>query len=114
MYRVEVKLLAVVDLEIGCITYQRFTPRRDSYRKPLDCRLTARGLELEREHEILKAKKAGCLFVRKIAPAATCDLTCFANSGFERFQCPGVKEPAQEPCTPLMVGHSGGFQGACR
>ena len=74
-----------VDIEVACVTYQRFTPKRDSYRPPLSCKMTARGLELEREADILRAKKLGCLFVRKIAP--TCDLSCFVQSGFERFQC---------------------------
>ena len=46
-----------------------------------------RGLELELEERILRAKRLGCLFVRKMAP--TCDLRCFAASGFERFQCAG-------------------------
>ena len=79
------------DIDIGCVTYQRFTIRRgNGYRVPLACRTSAqRGLELEKEHEILRAKRMyGCLFVRKLAPS--CDLSCFVKSGFESFQCGGA------------------------
>ena len=83
-----------VDIDMGCVTYQRFTrartPReRSFYRAPLTCRTTRRGLELEREAEMLRVRReeyGGCLFARKFAGAG-CNLTCFAASGFERFQC---------------------------
>ena len=75
----------LVDIDIGCVTYQRFNRKRDGYRPPLACQRTARGLELEREAEILRAKALGCLFVRKMAPS--CDLRCLAASNFARFQC---------------------------
>ena len=75
----------------------------------LPCARTARGLELERESDILRVKRDhGCLFVRKVAP--TCDLTCFAKSGFSSFQCPGGREAdaraeamEQAPCKPVEV-----------
>lgn len=101
-----------VDLEVACVTYQRFNHKRDGYRPPLTCRTTARGLELEREFDILRAKSLGCLFVRKLAP--TCNLTCFANSGFETFQCPGHEMPkVEEPCKAVEAGATS-FSGACR
>ena len=79
-----------VDVDIGCITYQRFSAGKNSYRAPLACRNTsARGVvELEREHELLRVKApehGGCLFARKFSHA--CDLRCFVASGFVRFQC---------------------------
>ena len=78
------------DIDVGCVTYQRFTRARgEHYRVPLTCRRTAaRGLELEREADLLRAKQSahgGCLFARKFAP--TCDLSCLAATGFERFRC---------------------------
>ena len=77
--------LVAVHSSIGGVFVRRFNHKRDGYRPPLTCRTTARGLELEREEDILRARRLGCLFVRKIAP--TCNLTCFAKSGFESFQC---------------------------
>ena len=79
-----------VDIDIGCVTYQRFTRARgEHYRVPLTCRrTTARGLELEREADLLRARQSaygGCLFARKFAP--TCDLSCLAATNFERFRC---------------------------
>ena len=79
----------VTDIDVGCITFQRFHGGHESYRQPLACRRTARGLELEHEKTMLRAARPpyDCLFARKLAP--TCDLACFAKSGFERFQCSG-------------------------
>jgi hypothetical protein len=102
------------DIEVGCITYQRFTLKRDSYRPPLACRSSARGLELEREAEIMNAKRThGCLFARKLAPS--CDLACLVSSGFQSFQCSGRAPPPVEerPCVPADTT-GGPFDGACR
>ena len=81
----------VTDIQMGCISYQRFTRQRNFYRVPLACRTTSRGLELEKEKELLRVRQdpahGGCLFARKLPPERTCDLSCFAASGFERFQC---------------------------
>lgn len=98
----------------GCVTYQRFNQKREGYRAPLSCRTTARGLEIEREADILRAKQVGCLFVRKMAP--TCDLSCFASSGFERFQCENTeKQPVRdEPCLSLPEHLTTSFSGGCR
>ena len=55
---------------------------------PLACRQSARGVELEREYELLKVREeahGGCLFARKVS--ASCDLSCFASSEFRSFQC---------------------------
>mgnify|MGYP003344733043 CR=1 FL=1 len=38
-----------VDIDVGCVTYQRFSRERNSYREPLLCRTSHRGLELEME-----------------------------------------------------------------
>ena len=102
-----------VDIDVACITYQRFTQKRNSYRPPLTCRTTARGLELEREAEILKAQRIGCLFVRKVA--ASCDLRCLASSAFERFQCATAAKPPtkEEPCVPIR-NQATTFAGGCR
>ena len=78
------------DIDIGCVTYQRFTrARSEHYRVPLTCRRTAaRGLELEREADLLRSRQSahgGCLFARKFAP--TCDLSCLGTTEFEKFRC---------------------------
>lgn len=79
------------DIDVGCVTWQRMKAKpREAYRVPLTCRNTSiRGFELEREKELLHVRMAGdtygCLFARKFA--ASCDLSCFARSGFTRFRC---------------------------
>ena len=80
----------LADIDIGCVTYQRSSRQRTSYRLPLTCRRSrTRGLlELERERDLLRVREprhGGCLFARKFAPE--CDLSCFAQSAFTRIQC---------------------------
>ena len=59
------------DIDVGCITYQRFNQKRDGYRPPLACRRSARGLELEREQDILRVRREFAFDTPIPAPRAT-------------------------------------------
>ena len=81
----------LAEIDVGCVTYQRFL-KNEGYRQPLPCYRGLSGvLELEHtvESEVLRARsERGCLFARKFADAAHCNLACLVASGFRRFGCP--------------------------
>ena len=58
------------DIDVGCVTYQRFSPH-NGYRTPLSCRTSkTRGVvELENEQLMLKASTVFLVFGQRVARA---------------------------------------------